>query len=160
MERQLRPFLDGDLGAWRGLPQLTATDLVALFGPPSRVEETTLGYYPATRHTFPAPVPSGGLAAYERDGRIVLIESLSAPAPDVLHALPAPTGTLPQEILLHDEYAHEYVYAAQGLVVTVAKASGDATDDRIVRYRGVRRLDRLEDFGPDYYKAFEDQILF
>jgi hypothetical protein len=156
----LQPFLDGRLVAWLGLPEVTVSEMAAALGPPNGVEAVTLGYYPAWRHEFQANSVSGGVRAYVRDGWVVLIESVAPQRAEVMQGLPEPNGILPQELLVSGHYAHEYVYCSRGLVVTVAKPLSSTGEDQIVRYRGVRQLGKVQEFGPDYYQAFDDQIRF
>lgn len=156
----LRPFLYCDLAQWSGLPQLTLDDMVRTLGTPQAQTVEHLGYYPCERYCFPLATPTGGLIAYTRQGNVVLVETVALPAPAIPAGLPEPCGQLPHELLIEGAYAHEYVYCEKGLVLTIARSLKNVEPDRLVRYRGVRRLANVSEFGPEYYKAFEDRELF
>ena len=65
---------------------------------------------------------------------------------------------------LEDAYAHEYLWCARGLVLTVAVPLGglddedDGVPERIVRCRGLRPLARVGDFGPAYYRPLDSRV--
>lgn len=146
-----------DLGAWRGLPELSPESLDAVFGSPSQAEPSYLGRYPAHRSTYQLDRPSGGLHAYSRDERVVLVETLLPPPASALSALGPPTEAKPHEILVDGAYVYEWVYAPRGLVLSVAEPFDAPENRRIVRSRGVRPLASADEFGPEFYLAFEDQ---
>jgi hypothetical protein len=152
----LEPMLHVDPAHWRGLPEASVEDFDALLGPPEERTEGTLGYYPATRCRY-RDKDGAGIILWARNDAAVMVEAMEAPPPSVLDDLPEPTIVLPQEILIPDAYAHEYLYCATGLVLTVAESLHGGAD-RIVRCRGVRPLTSARDFGPAYYMPFEDQI--
>lgn len=163
----LEPMLHADPLRWRGLPHVTFTDLDALLGVPEESREAILGYYPAVRRRYSAertpanngPADGGyGLVAWARAGEIVMVESLSQPSLSVLERLPEPSAVLAQEVLVPDAYAHEYLYCATGLVLTVAKPLRGKGASRIVRCRGVKPLASPAEFGPEYYRRFEDRV--
>lgn len=152
----LDPILHADVLHWQGLPTASVAEFDALFGTPAERAEATLGYHPATRHRYPyADTP--GLVLWSRDGVAVMFEAPVTPPLPVLDALGTPDRVLPHEILVPDAYAHEYLYCARGLVLTVAQALRGGAD-RIVRCRGIRPLTGPTEFGPAYYRAFEDQV--
>jgi hypothetical protein len=154
----LEPMLALDLPAWRGLPPLPLAAVDAALGLPQAREETHLGWYPAQRSTYIVDRPSGGLHAYSRDGTVVLVEAISAPSPSALATLGPPPAAKPHEILVDGAYVHEWIYAPQGLVLSVAEPFDAPADKRVVRVRGVRPLASGDDFGPDFYLAFEDRM--
>jgi len=153
----LEPLLALDLAAWHGLPDVAVAEFDAALGPPENAEDAHLGWYPARRLTYRLARPSGGLQCYSRDDRAVLVETLVAPPPAVLAQLGPPSGVKPHEILVEDAYVHEWVYAPRGLVLSVAEPFGAPEDRRVVRCRGVRPLAGADDFGPEFYMAFEDR---
>ncbi|HWS90142.1 MAG TPA: hypothetical protein VN282_24445 [Pyrinomonadaceae bacterium] len=157
---RLRPFLDGDLRAWAGLPGLSLATLSAVLGQPSRREETKLGWYDATRYTFEAEAPSGGLAAYIRGGAVVMIEALKPPPASAAEGLGEPCAVKPHEILVEGAYVHEYLYCERGLVLSVAEPFDKAEPSRLVRCRGLRPLAGPEEFGPEFYMAFEERVVW
>lgn len=158
----IEPMLRVDPLRWHGLPRVTVADLDALLGAPEESAEAILGYYPALRRRYRAASGAAsadhGLVAWARTGEIVMVESLVQPAASVLEALPEPSAVLAQEILVPDSYAYEYLYCAKGLVLTVAKPLRGKATSRIVRCRGVKPLASAAEFGPDYYRPFEDQV--
>jgi hypothetical protein len=156
----LAPLLALDLAAWHGLDSLAVADLDAALGPPAESEDAYLGWYPAQRLTYRLDRPSGGLHCYARDGRAVLVETLVPPPPAVLGELGPPTATKPHEILVEDAYVPEWVYAPRGLVLSVAEPFGAPEDRRVVRCRGVRPLADADDFGPEFYLAFENRTSY
>jgi len=156
LKDELKPFLEGNLRGFRGLPETTLAGLETAFGPPAEHSASELGFYPADRYVF----PNAGLVAYVRDRQVVLLESLHPPSIDAVHELPEPCGVLPHEILVEDAYAHEFVYCAQGLVLTIAKPTRGDGPDQLVRARAIRPIPSVESVGPELYRAFEDRISF
>ena len=154
----LRPFLQGDLLSWRGLPAVTQDALDAALGIPEEHTTTDLGFYAAERYVYPLDVPSKGIIAYARRRRVVLIEAIRPPPASAMEGLPEPWGIKAQEILVSDFYAHEYVYCEMGLVLTVAEPLSGSGPVKLVRCRGIRPIKTVEEFGPEYYKSFEDQV--
>jgi hypothetical protein len=152
----LAPLLDADLVRWHGLPPLSRAALDAAYGAPATIEAADLGRHPASRLRYDAP--GQGFVAWERDGAIVMIEAGRMPEPEVLARLPAPDARLRNEILLDDAYAREYLYCADGLVLTVAEPFGGGAPTAIVRARGIASLAGPHEFGPAYYLPFADQI--
>jgi hypothetical protein len=142
---------------WRGLPEASRAEFDALFGPPRDEQEATLGDRPARRLEY-VDAESAGLIAWERAGRVVMIESTVRPPVSVIAELPAPSAVLAHEILIPGAYAHEYLYCPTGLVLTVSQSLERNGTERIVRLRGVAPLARVEDFGPAYYRPFDDQV--
>jgi hypothetical protein len=153
----LEPMLALDLAAWRGLPDLGVGDVDAALGPPETSEDAHLGWYPARRRTYRLDRPSGGLHCYSRDDRVVLVETLKAPPARVLEQLGPPSAAKPHEILVDGAYVPEWVYAARGLVLSVAEPFDAPAQRRVVRCRGVRPLASADDFGPEFYLAFQNQ---
>jgi len=154
----LEPLLDLDPVRWGGLPDATVAQFDALFGPPDERIDTVLGVYPASRTRYRHDGAAKGLLMWAREGIAVMVQTVKPPDQAVLGELPEPDAVLAHEILVPVAYAHEYLYCATGLVLTVARAFRGGMPDRIVRCRGIKRLDRVEAFGPAYYQAFEDRI--
>lgn len=153
-------FSKGEADQWTGLPEnLLIGDLSAVFGPPAHVCETVLGYYPATKYSFKIDKREEGLVAYERNGLIILIETMTLPSNELLNELPAPDAVLPDEILAEKAYAAEYVYSGIGLNLTVAKHFDKTVPDKIIRCRGVKKLNNPSEFDARYYKSFDDLTL-
>jgi hypothetical protein len=156
----LEPMLRADPLRWRGLPRATVADLDALLGAPEESGEAILGFYPAVRRRYGsasgAENAGRGLVAWARTG--VMVESAAQPPASVLGDLPEPSAVLAQEILVPDAYAYEYLYCATGLVLTVAKPLRGEAPSRIVRCRGLKPLASPAEFGPDYYRPFEDRV--
>jgi hypothetical protein len=157
LKHDLAPFLDGRLADWYGLPELRLDEMEAAFGQPAERSTVELGYYPAIQAVFPHPGPSGGIIAYERAGTVVMIQALAPPPVALLAALGEPTTIVPHEILVPDAYAPEYLYGPRGLALTVAIPFDSKDPREIVRCRSVRPFATARDFGPDYYKPFEDR---
>jgi hypothetical protein len=160
LKDDLAPFLDGRLADWRGLPDVLLRDVEAAFGAPTDRSTVELGYYPADRAAFPLAVPSGGAIVYARAGAVVMLEAMVPPAIAVLATLPEPTAIVAHEILVPGAYAPEYLYGANGLALTVAIPFGSHAPARIVRCRTIRPFAAAKEFGPDYYKPFEDRVHF
>ena len=158
LQAALDPMLCVEPTRWRGLPQVTVAELDALLGAPDESVDAVLGFYSATRRRYRPGATGQGLAAWARDGAVVMVETLASPPASVLEALPEPSAVLAHEILVPDAYAHEYVYCDIGLVLTVAQPFRDGEPNRIVRCRGVAPLNSPAAFGPAYYRAFEDQV--
>lgn len=154
----LKPFVEGDLRSWRGLPTASSSDLDHVLGRPEKREVSKLGYHPAERYVYALDVATRGLMAYVRDNRVVLIEAIQPPPISAIEDLPKPCGIKPQEILVPNAYAHEYVYCEIGLILTIARALKGDAPDLLARCRGIRPIAAADEFGPDYYKPFEDQI--
>lgn len=158
LEMILDPLLRGDLTRWKGLPSVLTADFDALFGVAIEVEKGLLGHFPATRHVYTDSNTGAGLILWTREDLAVMVETLTLPPASILAELPAPSAVLPQEILVPDAYAHEYLYCATGLVLTVARALRHDAPDRIVRCRGIKPLSDLREFGQAYYQEFDDQV--
>ena len=153
----VQPFLNQDLVSWRGLTKITVETLNAAIGKPIKMEQAALGWYPADRYTFTVESPSGGFVAYVRNGEVVLIEALVPPPLSAMEGLGQPTAILPHEILSPGTYVHEYVYCERGLVLSIGEPFQKEEPLKVVRARGVRPLDRPDEFGPEFYQAFQDQ---
>lgn len=154
LHAHLAPLLAADPLAWRGLPPARVADFDALFGIPQMLQEQTLGARPATRRVYR---DGHGLVLWSREGQAVMVEAGTLPPPALVAQLPTPDRILAHEILVPGYYAHEYLYCAIGLVLTVAKPLREG-QAHIARCRGIAPLAAPQDFGPDYYLAFEDQI--
>jgi hypothetical protein len=160
IQAALRSFLEGELLLWRGLPAISAATLHDLWGEPSAREDTTLGWFPAQRITYPMELSSGGIAAYLRNNELVLIQGLVPPPAQILEGLGKPSAIKPREIVLPDAYVHEYLYCERGLVLSVAQTSKEGEALRIVRCRGIRPLEKPEQFDSKLYRSLENKILF
>jgi len=160
LKDDLAPFLEGRLAGWHGVPELRLGDVEAAFGPPAERSTVELGYYPAERAVFPLPVPSGGIIVYARAGAVVMIEAIVPPPVTVLATLGEPTAIVPHEILVPGAYAPVYLYGPRGLALTVAIPFGSQAPREIVHCRTVRPFATAQEFGPDYYKPFEDRVHF
>lgn len=154
----LDPMLRIDPLAWRGLPRVTDVEFDALFGAPEESVESVLGYYPATRRRYLSADATQGLVVWARDGEAVMVETSAQPPITALASLPEPSAVLAQEIFVPDAYAHEYLYCGIGLVLTVAQPLGGEKPSQIVRCRGIRALITPKEFGPTYYRPFEDRV--
>jgi len=95
-----------------------------------------------------------------RAGAAVMIEAIVVPPVAILATLGDPTAIVPHEILVPGVYAPEYLYGPHGLARTVAIPFGSQAPTRIVRCRRVRPFATAQEFGPDYYKPFEDRVHF
>lgn len=89
-----------------------------------------------------------------------MIEAIVVPPVAILATLGDPTAIVPHEILVPGVYAPEYLYGPHGLARTVAIPFGSQAPTRIVRCRTVRPFATAQEFGPDYYKPFEDRVHF
>jgi hypothetical protein len=156
----LQPLLAGDLSSWEGLPRLSAGTLRAALGQPEQVEEATLGWYPAQRHTFLVEAPGGGLDAYIRNNDVVLVETLTPPPLSAMSALEEPSAIKPHEILREGSYVHEYLYCEIGLVLSIAEPFDKNQSLRIVRCRGIQPIDDPDQFGPQFYMPFEERSVW
>ena len=153
----LRPFLEGDLRSWNGLPALSMVALGAALGEPGKGERTNLGWYPADRYTYAVDSPTGGINAYARDRVVILIETIVAPPLSAMNGLGEPSAILPNEILAPDAYVHEYLYCEKGLVLSIAEPFEKQRPKKIVRCRGIKPLNSPDEFGPEFYLAFENR---
>ncbi|MEK6677153.1 MAG: hypothetical protein AABZ47_16050 [Planctomycetota bacterium] len=157
LQTSLEPILRVEPARWQGLHRATVAEFDALFASPEESIDAVLGYYPATRRRYRTNTGQG-LMLWARAGEAVMVETLVQPAASVLNELPNPCAILAHEILVPDAYAHEYLYCAIGLVLTVAQPLRGDVPFRIIRCRGVKPLASADEFGLDYYCAFEDQV--
>lgn len=162
LRAQLAPLLAGDLAGWRGLPTATVQDFDALFGTGATPREEVLGAQPAQhRHYRDAARGGQGLDLWSRDGVAVMVQPEGLPPSSALAALGPPERILAHEILVPGHYAHEYLYSARGLVLTVAQPlAGDRDALHIVRCRGFAALADPDGFGAGLYLAFEDRTVW
>jgi hypothetical protein len=158
LQLTLEPLLHGDPARWKGLPPVSLADFDATFGSAAETEEGVLGHHPATRRIYRTANAGAGLILWDRKGVAVMVEALAVPPASVLAELPEPSLILAQEILVPGAYAHEFLYCATGLVLTVARALRHDAADRIVRCRGLKPLASPAEFGPDYFREFDDQV--
>lgn len=156
LHERLAPLLAGDPLAWHGLPPAHVADFDALFGAPLVQQDQVLGAMAAVRRSY-RDAQGRGLVVWSRQDLAVMVEASTLPPPALVAQLPRPDRILAHEILLPDHYAHEYLYCATGLVLTVAEPLGQG-QAHIARCRGVAALASPQEFGPAYYLAFEDQI--
>ena len=157
----LAPLLNLQLAEWRGLPSLTVRDLTARFGPPTASTVVELGYHPADRTTYSSDAPSRGIVAYARGDEVVMIEAQSVPEDLPLSDLPDPDATLSQEIHISGAFAHEYLYAERGLLVTVAQDLAPPRALRVVRVRGIGPLPPgTTTLGPDFYRRLDSRTKY
>ena len=154
---RLQSFLEGDLVAWKGLPRLTVETLSAVLGQPTKTEETKLGWCAATVRTYVGESPAGGLAAYSRDNKVVMIEALVPPPLSATEGLGEPSAIKPHEILIPGTYVHEYLYCQRGLVLSIAEPFEKEEPLRLVRCRSVYPMNSPEEFGAEFYMTFEDR---
>ncbi len=146
----LAPFLAGDLARWQGLPAVSPGELEAALGGAEERATVNLGAFPAERLRFALPADRT-LLAYVRYGQVVMVEILPPGDFSAVAALPPPSAILPQEIAVEGAYAHEYLYAGQGLLLTVAEDLNHAVPDRLVRCRGIRPVSGPQELGPELY---------
>lgn len=85
---------------------------------------------------------------------------MNLPDINVLNQLGQPTAILADELFMEGYYVHEYLYCDRGLVLSVAESLSKAKRLRIVRSRGIPVLDSPKDFGPNYYRSFEDDTVW
>lgn len=156
----LRPFLEGDLIAWKGLPDISLETLSAALGKPAKEEESTLGWYPAVKYTYNIESPSRGIVAYVRNGKVVLVEARVPPPSSMIGELGDPTAIKPHEILHKNGYVYEYLYCDRGLVLSIVEPFKKERSMQIVRCRGIRLMNSPDEFGPQYYQPFEDKIVW
>lgn len=141
---------------WKGLPKdLSVQHLTELLGNPSATSEETLGYYPAIKYSFTVDNIEGGLTAFAREEKIILVETKRLPPADVLKELPEPDMILPHEILVDNAYAAEYIFSVRGLNLTVAKHYDKSIADIIVRCRAFERMNSPAQFDARYYRSFK-----
>lgn len=155
LKERLAPLLAGELLNWRGLPSAHTADFDALFGNPYAHGELALGAWPAIRCAY-RDAQGRGLVLWSRQDRAVMVEAETLPPCAVVAQLPQPDRILPHEILVLGHYAHEYLYCAIGLVLTVAEPLSEGRA-HIARCRGIAPLTSPEDFGSAWYLAFEDR---
>jgi hypothetical protein len=155
-----KPLLEGDLLLWRGLPVISAESVIATFGQPSAMDETDLGWYPATCYTWDFKTPEPNMTVYSRNGELVLIETKVSPPIEILKSLGELSAILPHEFLIPGTYVHEYLYCQRGLVLSVAEPFQKELPLQIVRCRGIKIMSRAAEFGPEYYRSFEDETVW
>ncbi|MGB7921937.1 MAG: hypothetical protein WCF57_01700 [Pyrinomonadaceae bacterium] len=151
---RLDPFLNWNLAAWQGLPELPVQALNRLFAAPASEETAELGWYPAQRLEYPVDnVPSGGLVAYARDNRVRLIEAIVPPPSSVIDTLEEPSAILPNEISVQGAYVPEYLYCQRGLVLSVARPFDETQPLRVLRCRGIHPIERPDQFDTELYRS-------
>ena len=156
----LKPLLDQDLVLWKGLPKTLVETLTAVLGQAIKTEQAALGWYLADRYTFKVEEPARDLVAYARNGEVVLIQPFVPPPLSAMEPLGQPSAILPHEILSPDAYVHEYLYCQRGLVLSIAEPFQKGKPWDIVRVRGIRPLDNPNEFGPEFYRVFEDKMVW
>lgn len=144
-------FAAGDLARWHGLPAATPAEVEAVLGAAGRWEPVRLGTDPALRAEL------GAVAAYQRDGQVVMLEALAPPPLEAVRALGEPSAVLPAEILSLRGYVGEHVYDTRGLLVGVLRP-WDGGEAEVARCRGIAALAPGVEPGPELYLSFEDQI--
>jgi hypothetical protein len=55
---------------------------------------------------------------------------------------------------------HEYLFCERGLVLSLAEPFEGGQPSQIVRCRGIQPIDSPEQFGSDFYRAFEDEVVW
>ncbi|MFT3823211.1 MAG: hypothetical protein QM731_04790 [Chitinophagaceae bacterium] len=152
----LTPILAGDLEAWNGLPkQLPAEELLHLLGTPLQQQTECLGYYPADKWIF--DIAGRTIYTYIREKKVVMVEIPQQSLPAITAWPSDPCGILPHQLLYPEAYAHEYIYCTKGLQLTIARFFQHQRPDEVIRCRGFVPVASVLDFGPYYYKAFEDE---
>jgi hypothetical protein len=149
-------FSQGDVINWKGLPKdLSVQQLTELLGNPSIKSDDTLGYYPAIKYSFTVDDIEGGLTAFAREDKVILIETKRLPPADVVKELPEPDLILPHEIFIDNAYAAEYIFSIRGLNLTIGKHYDKSIPDKIIRCRGFERMSSPAEFDARYYKSFK-----
>lgn len=152
-------FVQGNITNWKGLPKdLLIEDLITLFNNPLTTIEDSLGYYPAIKYGFAVDNNKETLIAYVRQKHVILIETKILPNQILLNQLPKPDVILPNEILIENAYAAEYIYCEKGLNLTIAKYFNKKLPDKIIRCRGFEKINNSNEFDGRYYKSFDDLI--
>jgi hypothetical protein len=146
----IRPLTAGRPGEWHGLAAIPVAGFDAALGPPADVAQAELGYYPAERRDY------GGAVVWARKGQAVMVEVACDLPAAALDGLEEPCAVLPNEILLADGYPHERLFCRRGLVATVVQPYAGG-EKRILRLRGIAPIAGPAEFGPELYRAFEDQ---
>jgi hypothetical protein len=162
IKKKLTPLIAGNLLDWHGLPLIEVDNLEDLIGPIQKRTEALLGAYSADRYLFKIGSSGQEIAAFVRQGTVVMIENLQPPPLSAMEHLEQPCATLPQEILVEDFYSYEYLYCSRGLVLTVAKPLEEegSQGERLIRCRGIRPIASEMDFGPELYMPWESEIHF
>jgi hypothetical protein len=156
----LDAFLALDLARWPGLPSLSPADVERALGvAPGPWEPVVLGWEPALRAALPAQTPSGGVAAYQRAGTVVMLEALAPPSVETVQALGEPDAVLPHEVRSQRGYVHEQLYAGRGLIVGMLQPF-DGGPHEPVRCRGIVPLLPGSPLDPGLYRSAEDQVLW
>lgn len=155
----LDAFLALELERWPGLPPLSPEELEAALGTHPRWEPVVLGWEPALRAELPSSTPSGGVAAFQRWGAVVMLEALAPPPARLPRGLGEPDAVLPHEVLSPLGYVHEHLYARRGLLLGVLQPS-DGGPHRVVRVRGIEPLSTADGLGTGLYRSVEDQVLW
>lgn len=158
LQQAFHPLLAGELALWRGLPDATPEELAAALGEASAPETVTVGAYPAERLELRLRDEEPVVAAFVRHGRVILVEVVPPPGMDAMAGLPEPTAVLPQEIEVEDAYAHEYLWAERGLLLTLAQAFDRPEPDRLVRCRGIRPIADRSGLGAELYMPLDTQV--
>lgn len=160
VQQSLQPFLDLDLLAWKGLPLLSVAAMDDAFGSPGAVEDDYLGWNPAQRRIYSFEAASGGLIAYARQGRIVMIETIHPPTLESLEGIEDPCVIKPHEIIVDGAYVGEHVYCKRGLVLSIAEPFEEGKPRWLVRCRGFEPINDPTEYGSDYHIAFEDRTVW
>lgn len=158
LRQRLEPLLSGELARWDGLPRVSVAELVALGGKPLARDSVKLGAYSAERLRFFSQEAQRALLAYARDEAVVMVELVPPPDIAVMTELGEPDAVLPQEMFLEDAYAHEYLYCARGLLLTVAQPFGAAAPNRLHRCRGIASLNDPGALGPELYTPLDTDV--
>jgi hypothetical protein len=147
----IRPLTAGRPCDWHGLAATPVAEFDSALGAPFAVAEAELGYYPAERRDY------GVVVVWARDGRAAMVEAACDLPAAALDGLEAPCAVLPNELLLADGYPHEHLFCSRGLVVTMLQPYSGG-ESRILRLRGIAPIAGPAEFGPELYRAFEDQV--
>jgi hypothetical protein len=151
----IRPLLLGRPAEWHGLPPTLVAGIDDSLGAPAAVEPSELGYYPAERRLY--PVEGREAIVWARKGVAVMIEVPGPFSPASLTGLEPPCAVLANEISVPGGYAQERLFCGRGLVATVVEPFGAGAGE-VLRLRGIAPIAMPAQFGPELYKAFEDQV--
>lgn len=151
----IRPLLLGRPAEWRGLPPTPVAEIDDALGAPAAVEQSELGYYPAERRLY--PVEGREAIVWARKGVAVMVEAPGPFPPSALTGLEPPCAVLANEISVPGGYAPERLFCGRGLVATVFEPFGTG-EGVVLRLRGMAPVATPAQFGPELYKAFEDQV--
>jgi hypothetical protein len=157
----LDPLLKLRLADWHGPWPLLLDQLDELLGPRSEPAEVELGYHPAQAHTYKPDGADRAIVAYARGAEVIMLEVTPVPEDLALDELGEPDARLSQEISVPGAFAHEFLYAERGLLVTVAQDLLPPRHSRVLRVRAIQPVPAgTTVLGAELYRRLDTRTKF